>query len=79
VFIGLPIYFRCYREVQEKRFLEEKSEDLSSEVFPAGLLVVHDSSGGGHDDVAEIEQFYNKPTKITNRPILTTVKYYIGL
>ena len=60
-------------------FLEEKSEDLSSEVFPAGLLVVHDSSGGGHDDVAEIEQFNNKTTIITNKPILTTVKYYIGL
>lgn len=39
----------------ETRFLEEKSKNLSSQVLPSGLLVVHDSSRGGHDDVTEMK------------------------
>lgn len=34
--------------------LEEESQDLSSEVFPPGLLVVHYASGGGQDDVSKL-------------------------
>jgi hypothetical protein len=33
--------------------LEEESEDLSSEVFSPGFLVIHDAAGSRHDDVAE--------------------------
>jgi hypothetical protein len=34
--------------------LVEETEDLSSNVLPAGLLVVHDASRGGEDDVSEL-------------------------
>ena len=31
-----------------------QSDDLAGDVLAAGLLVVHDTSGGGEDDVAEL-------------------------
>jgi hypothetical protein len=34
--------------------LVEETEDLAGNVLPAGLLVVHDTSGGGEDDEAEL-------------------------
>merc|ERR1712222_185165 len=34
--------------------LEEESQDLSSEMLPPGLLVVHDAPGGGQHNVAEL-------------------------
>ena len=34
--------------------LVEEAEDLASDVLSPGLLVVHDTSGGGQDDVAEL-------------------------
>ena len=34
--------------------LVEEAEELASNVLAAGLLVVHDTSGGGQDDVAEL-------------------------
>lgn len=34
--------------------LVEETDDLARDVLPTGLLVVHDSSGGGEDDVAEL-------------------------
>lgn len=34
--------------------LVEEADDLASDVLSAGLLVVHDASGGGEDDVAEL-------------------------
>jgi hypothetical protein len=36
------------------RNLVEETENLSSNVLPAGLLVVHDTSRGGEDDVTEL-------------------------
>jgi hypothetical protein len=36
------------------RRLVEETENLSSDVLPPGLLVVHDTGGGGEDDVAEL-------------------------
>lgn len=33
--------------------LVEETEDLASNVLAAGLLVVHDTGGGGKDDLAE--------------------------
>lgn len=34
--------------------LVEETDDLARDVLPTGLLVVHDTSGGGQDDVAEL-------------------------
>lgn len=34
--------------------LVEETDDLAGDVLPTGLLVVHDASGGGQDDVAEL-------------------------
>ena len=34
--------------------LVEEAENLASDVLPPGLLVVHDTGGGGHDDIAEL-------------------------
>lgn len=34
--------------------LVEEAEELASNVLAASLLVVHDTSGGGQDDVAEL-------------------------
>lgn len=34
--------------------LVEETDDLARDVLPTGLLVVHDASGGGQDDVAEL-------------------------
>ena len=33
---------------------EEESQDLSSEMLPPGLLVVHDATGGGQHHVPEL-------------------------
>ncbi len=35
-------------------YLKEESQDLSSEVLAPSLLVVHDSTRGGHDNIAEL-------------------------
>jgi hypothetical protein len=34
--------------------LVEESNDLARDVLPASLLVVHDTGGGGQDDVTEL-------------------------
>src|SRR5437762_13668777 len=34
--------------------LIEKSKDLASDVFPPGLLVIHNPGGGGQDNVTEL-------------------------
>ena len=34
--------------------LEEKAEDLATQMFSSGLLVVHDTSGGGHHHIAKL-------------------------
>jgi hypothetical protein len=39
------------------RHLVKETEDLASNVLPPGLLVVHDSSRGGEDDVAELTRW----------------------
>lgn len=36
------------------RRLVEEAKNLSGNVLPPGLLVVHNTSGGGEDDVAEL-------------------------
>lgn len=41
-------------KADELRRLEEESQDLSSEVLPSGLLVVHDSAGCGHHHIAKL-------------------------
>ena len=33
---------------------EEESQDLSSKMLPSGLLVVHDTSGGGQHHIAKL-------------------------
>lgn len=35
-------------------FLVEETNDLARDVLATGLLVVHDTGGGGEDDVAEL-------------------------
>jgi hypothetical protein len=37
--------------------LVEETEDLSGNVLATGLLVVHDTSGGGEDDVTELTRW----------------------
>ena len=39
------------------RHLVKETEDLASNVLPPGLLVVHDSSRGGEDDVTELTRW----------------------
>ena len=34
--------------------LEEEAQDLSSQMFSPGLLMVHDAAGGGHHNVAKL-------------------------
>lgn len=34
--------------------LEEESENLSSQMLSSGLLVIHDSGGGGKDEISEL-------------------------
>jgi hypothetical protein len=36
------------------KLLVEEAEDLAGDVLAAGLLVVHDTSRGGQDDIAEL-------------------------
>jgi hypothetical protein len=36
------------------KHLVKESKNLAGNVLPAGLLVVHDSSRGGEDDVSEL-------------------------
>jgi hypothetical protein len=37
--------------------LVEETDDLAGDVLATGLLVVHDSGGGGEDDVAELTRW----------------------
>jgi hypothetical protein len=37
--------------------LVKETDDLAGNVLAPGLLVVHDSSGGGEDDVAELTRW----------------------
>jgi hypothetical protein len=37
--------------------LVEEADDLASDVLPPGLLVVHDTSRGGEDDVTELTRW----------------------
>ena len=34
--------------------LVEETDDLAGNVLPAGLLVVHNTGRGGHDNIAEL-------------------------
>jgi hypothetical protein len=49
-------FFKYPKHPAPKRtnHLVEESDDLSGDVLATGLLVVHDSSGGGKDDVSEL-------------------------
>ena len=42
-------------------FLEKEAQDFASQVFPPGFLVIHDATGGSHDDVT-----VNRKGKISN-------------
>lgn len=42
------------RELFRVDNLVEETDDLAGDVLPPGLLVVHDTSRGGEDDVAEL-------------------------
>ena len=53
--------------------LVEEAKDLSSNVLAAGLLVVHDASGGGQDDETELtrgEQLDNPLLEITELDVV---------
>lgn len=45
---------RLLRVFGVANFLVEETDDLAGNVLSPGLLVVHDTSGGGKDDVAEL-------------------------
>jgi hypothetical protein len=50
------------------RLLIKKSNDLASDVFPPGLLVIHNTGGGGQDNVAELpgrKEIHNPFLEIT--------------
>ena len=49
--LHIQIHFRMYDKIT---ILVNEAKDLASNVLPAGLLVVHDTSRGGQDDVAEL-------------------------
>lgn len=38
-------------------YLVEESDDLSSNMFPSRLFVIHDSGGGCHYDVTELARW----------------------
>lgn len=50
-----PVKARTFSQFFLGRFhLVEEAEELASNVLAASLLVVHDTSGGGQDDVTEL-------------------------
>lgn len=49
--LHIQIHFRMYDKIT---ILVNEAKDLASNVLPAGLLVVHDTSGGRQNDVAEL-------------------------
>jgi hypothetical protein len=55
---GLANFFHATLEAPATsihlRYLVEEAEDLAGNVLAAGLLVVHDTSGGGQDDETEL-------------------------
>jgi hypothetical protein len=56
--------------------LVEEAEDLASNVLAAGLLVVHDTSGGGQDDVAKLtswEELDNPLLEVLELDVVTWV------
>ena len=47
----------CFGDVRgDSEGSEEEAEDLSSEVLPSGLFVIHDAAGSCHHDVAAKER-----------------------
>lgn len=50
----------------------EETDDLASDVLSSGLLVVHDTSGGGEDDVAELTR-----GKKADDPLLEVTKLHV--
>jgi hypothetical protein len=53
--------------------LVEETKDLSGNVLPPGLLVIHDTGRGGEDDVAELtrrEQLDNPLLEITELDVV---------
>lgn len=46
--------FCVFRFVLKRLHLVEEAEELASNVLAASLLVVHDTGGGGQDDVTEL-------------------------
>jgi hypothetical protein len=56
-----------------KDLLVEESNDLTSNVLPSCLLVVHDTSAGGQDDVTELtrwQQLYDPLLEVTELNIV---------
>lgn len=58
---SISIFFRLYHTNR----LVEETEDLASNVLSSGLLMVHDTSRGGQDDVTELTR-----RKQLNDPLL---------
>jgi hypothetical protein len=53
--------------------LVEETDDLAGNVLAAGLLVVHDASGGGQDDVTELtggQQLDNPLLEVTETDVV---------
>lgn len=46
--------FKYVRPNRTRPYLVKESKHLSGNVLPPGLLVVHDTGGGGKNDVAEL-------------------------
>jgi hypothetical protein len=56
-----------------KQNLVEEAEDLSSNVLASCLLMVHDTSRGGEDDIAELtrwQQLDNPLLKVTQLDVV---------
>lgn len=51
--IAIAIISSDFWKRKDRRLVEE-ADDLAGDVLPTGLLVVHNTSGGGQDDVAEL-------------------------
>lgn len=53
--------------------LVEETENLSSNVLPAGLLMVHDACRGSHDDISELtsrQQLHNPLLEICQADVV---------
>lgn len=66
-------FARVLHNIPGQRHLVEETDDLASNVLATGLLVVHDTSTGGQDNVAELtrgQQLDNPLLEVTELDVV---------